>query len=65
MIYEKTEWNLVCWLSFCKEFIGCVPEDFLLSWVGCMNGGKKARKTRVEWMKPRKGFYKLNVDGAT
>lgn len=46
------------------HFIGCVPEDFYLSWGGCMKGVKKDWKTRAEWMKPGEGFYKLNVNCA-
>lgn len=30
-----------------------------------MKGGKKVRKTCTKWVKPKKGFYKFNVDGTT
>lgn len=38
-VFVKAKWQLIGWLSICKEFTGLSPEDFYLSWVWCTRGG--------------------------
>lgn len=37
-VFEKEKWQLIRWVSICKEFVGLTPEEFYWSWEGCMRG---------------------------
>lgn len=48
----------------CKDFRGLGPEDFYLSWEGCMKGIGRVSRRLVKWAAPPLGSCKFNVDGA-